>query len=191
MKMDRMAQTAGDEYWIEQYRLGNSESLGVLYQRYYQKVYHKCLSFCKDPDEAFDLAQDALLKAFEHLPAFRGQASFSTWLYTITYNHCREFFRKAKRLFVLRLEDSYEAIWKHATGISPEDALQPPPPENTLLALFYHIPEKDGRMLFLKYHDGQSIEQLQTVFMLSAGAVKMRLKRAKQRLNTLYARAVA
>jgi RNA polymerase sigma-70 factor (ECF subfamily) len=46
-------------------------------------------------------------------------------------------------------------------------------------------------MLFLKYHDGQSIEQLQTVFMLSASAVKMRLKRARHKLNALYARAVA
>jgi RNA polymerase sigma-70 factor (ECF subfamily) len=191
MKMDRMAQTAGDEYWIDQYRLGNAESLGVLYQRYFPKVYHKCLSFCKDPDEAFDLAQDSLVKAFEHLPAFRGQASFSTWLYTITYNHCREFFRQAKRQLVRRMEDSYEAICKDATGVSPEDALLPPPSESTLLALFNHIPETDRRMLFLKYHDGQSIEQLQTMFMLSAGAVKMRLKRAKQRLNTLYARDVA
>ena len=186
-----MAQTAGDEYWIEQYRLGNPEALGVLYQRYFQKVYHKCLSLCKDPNEAFDLAQDALLKAFEHLPAFRGQASFSTWLYTITYNHCQEFFRKAKRLFVQRLSDSYESTWKDAAAQSPEDALQPPPSESTLLALFNHIPETDRQMLLLKYHDGQSIEQLQTAFMLSASAVKMRLKRARQKLNTLYARAVA
>jgi RNA polymerase sigma-70 factor (ECF subfamily) len=191
MNMDRMAQTAGDDYWIEQYRLGNPEGLGVLYQRYFQKVYHKCLSLSKDPDEAFDLAQDALLKAFEHLPSFRGQASFSTWLYAITYNHCQEFFRKAKRLFVLRLEDSGESTWKDAAAPSPEDALQPPPTESTLLALFNHIPETDRRMLLLKYHDGQSIEHLQTVFMLSASAVKMRLKRARQKLNTLYARAVA
>ena len=191
MKMDRTSQTAGDEYWIEQYRLGNPESLGVLYQRYFQKVYHKCLALSKDPDEAFDLAQDALLKAFEHLPAFRGQSSFSTWLYSITYNHCQEFFRKAKRLFVLRLDDSREAAWQDTTGTSPEDALQPPPSESTLLALFNHIPETDRQMLFLKYHDGQSIEQLQTVFTLSASAVKMRLKRAREKLNTLYARAVA
>jgi RNA polymerase sigma-70 factor (ECF subfamily) len=186
-----MPQSASDEYWIEQYRLGNPEGLGVLYQRYYQKVYYKCLSLCKDPDQAFDLAQDALLKAFEHLPAFRGQASFSTWLYAITYNHCQEFFRKAKRLLVLRLEDTYQATCQDAAGTSAEDALLSPSSESTLLALFHHIPETDRRMLFLKYHDGQSIEQLQTTFMLSASAVKMRLKRARQKLNTLYARAVA
>ncbi len=191
MKTDRMHQAAGDDYWIEQYRLGNREGLGVLYQRYYQKVYHKCLSLCKDPDEAFDLAQDSLLKAFDHLSAFRGQASFSTWLYTITYNHCQEFFRKGKRLFVLRLDDSAGAAWQDTTFPSPEDALQPPPSESALLALFNHIPETDRQMLLLKYHDGQSIEQLQTVFMLSASAVKMRLKRAREKLNLLYVRAVA
>ncbi len=185
-----MSQTASDDYWIEQYRLGNPQSLGVLYQRYFQKVYHKCLALSKDSDEAFDLAQDALLKAFEHLSAFRGQSSFSTWLYAITYNHCQEFFRKAKRLFVMRLDDSQESAWQDPAGTSPEDALQPSS-ESTLLALFNLIPETDRQMLFLKYHDGQSIEQLQTVFMLSASAVKMRLKRAREKLNLLYVRAVA
>ncbi len=41
---------------------------------------------CKDSD--CDLAQDTLLKAFENLLTFKGQSSFSTWLYTITYNPC-------------------------------------------------------------------------------------------------------
>jgi hypothetical protein len=69
----KMNQTADDAYWIEQYRLGNQEGMRVLYQRYFQKVYYKCLSLCKDPDQAFDLAQDVLLKAFEHLHSFRGR----------------------------------------------------------------------------------------------------------------------
>lgn len=191
MNINKAARLAGDEYWIEQYRLGNPESVGVLYQRYYQKVYHRCLSLCKDPDEAFDLAQDALLKAFDHLPAFKGKSSFSTWLYTITFNHCREFFRKSKRLYVCRLDEHYEESGETDCEAFTEDTPAQDQAESTMLDLLNTISETEKRMLFLKYHDGESIENLQVMFSLSESAVKMRLKRAKEKLNTRYARAVA
>jgi hypothetical protein len=45
----QLTKTAGDEYWTGQYRLGNPQSLGVLYQRYSQKVYYRCLSLSSLP----------------------------------------------------------------------------------------------------------------------------------------------
>jgi len=77
-----------DSQLIELIHSGNREAFGELYHRYYKKVYHRCLSFTKDPDEAFDLAQEALMKAFDKLYTFRGDSAFSTWLYTITTRHC-------------------------------------------------------------------------------------------------------
>jgi RNA polymerase sigma-70 factor (ECF subfamily) len=190
MNTDKTKQMTNDAYWVDQYRLGNRQAMGVLYQRYFQKVYHKCLSLSKDPDQAFDLAQDALLKAFDHLHAFKGNSCFSTWLYTITYNHCQEFFRKAKRLVVYRLGE-----YDPGDGKGPEAAFaeagESGPAQTTMLALLNKLPDLEKTLLFLKYRDGESIEHLQTQFSLSAGAVKMRLKRARAKLNQLYVRAVA
>ena len=191
MKINQCAKTGGDHYWIEQYRLGNQDGLGVLYERYFKKVYYTCLSIGKDPDLANDLAQDVLLKAFEHLSSFKGQSSFSTWLYTITYNHCCEFLRKSKRLLVHRLEDFNDGDVESHAGSPPEEASQQALDESRMLSLLNAIPETEKKMLLLKYYEGRSIEHLQTVFMLSASAVKMRLKRAKHKLNVLYAQEAA
>jgi RNA polymerase sigma-70 factor (ECF subfamily) len=186
----RTAATANDNYWVEQYRQGNRQAMGELYQRYFRKVYHRCLSLCKDPDQAFDLAQDALLKAFDHLSTFQGNSSFSTWLYTITFNHYREVYRKAKRLLMYPLQAD-----------NPGDALDLPASvaesgeletnQATMLALLNQLTDTEKTLLFLKYRDGESIEHLQAQFHLSEGAIKMRLKRARVKLNELYLRAVA
>jgi RNA polymerase sigma-70 factor (ECF subfamily) len=191
MKMNQCARPGGDEHWINQYRLGNPNSLDVLYKRYFKKVYYTCLSMSRDPDQAFDLAQDALLKAFENLPTFRGHSSFSTWLYTITYNHCCEFFRKSKRLLVHRLEHFDQDELEDIAGPFLDEASLQAYAESRMMTLLNTIPETDKKMLFLKYYEGRSIEYLQTEFMLSASAVKMRLKRAKRKLNVLYAQMAA
>ncbi len=190
MKFDEFAHVMNDAHWVDQYQSDNQEGMRVLYQRYYLKVYRKCLTFCKDPDDAFDLAQDALLKAFEHLHSFKGDSSFSTWLYTLTYNHCREVFRKSKHMVMSRLTENYEGDQADFTEAFAEGSMSRESAESTMLALLSTLPEIDQAMLQRKYHDGQSIEQIQTHFMLSASAIKMRLKRAKTKLNVLYVNAV-
>lgn len=181
------ASKAEDAYWIEQYRRGNPEGMRVLYQRYFPKVYHTCLSLSKDADQAFDLAQDILLKAFAHLHTFGGKSAFSTWLYTLTYNHYREFFRKSKRLVVSRL-----GAYDPGDEPDPEEALsEADPAQKIMLALLNTLPAAEKTLLLLKYRDGESIEHLKTQFRLSAGAIKMRLKRTRTKLNQLYLRAVA
>jgi DNA-directed RNA polymerase specialized sigma24 family protein len=63
--------------------------------------------------------------------------------------------------------------------------------QTTMLGLLNGLPDAEKTLLLRKYRDGESIEHLQGQFSLSAGAVKMRLKRARTKLNQLYARAVA
>jgi RNA polymerase sigma-70 factor (ECF subfamily) len=184
-------QMTSDLYWIEQYRLGDRQALGVLYQRYFPKVYHKCRSFCKEPDQAFDLAQDALLKAFGQLYTFQGRSTFSTWLYVLTYNHCAECIRKSKRLLVSRLEEYNNGNVEDLAWVLPEEAFPQETADCAMLALLNKLPEGEKALLFLKYRDGESIKQLKAQFNMSEGAIKMRLKRARAKLNALYLRAVA
>jgi len=62
--------------------------LDQLFGRYQNKVALWCLRVTGNRESAADLAQDILLRAYENLDSFRGQARFSTWLYTVTRNHC-------------------------------------------------------------------------------------------------------
>ena len=73
---------------------GAGEHANELFGRYSQRVAVWCVRFTRDRETARDLAQDVLLKAYHHLGAFRSDAKFSTWLYSITRNHCMNHIRQ-------------------------------------------------------------------------------------------------
>ena len=72
---------ATDEALVYAAHNGQQEALGELYVRHIHKIYNKCLSYVKDDGTAFDLAQDAFLKAVNKALQFNGKAAFTTWLH--------------------------------------------------------------------------------------------------------------
>ena len=71
------------------------ELVNELFQRHYDRVARWCLRCTGDRDTAADLAQDVFLKAHRHLDGFKGQSSFSTWLYAIVRNESLDRLRRA------------------------------------------------------------------------------------------------
>lgn len=186
MKTNVSTTAISDEQLILSIKGGNREAFGELYNRYYKKVYHKCLSFTKDPDEAFDYAQESLMKAFDHLDTFRGHASFSTWLYTITHHHCLAGLKKNSRLSTTTLNEQFMDADRNQTSITLEESTQRSEQEAIMFKLIDRLPEGEKQLLTLKYQEGESIENLQEKMGLNSSAVKMRLKRSKEKLNALY-----
>jgi RNA polymerase sigma factor (sigma-70 family) len=174
-----------DEELIKSILQHDTDALGELYSRYYKKVFQKCQSLVKDPDEAFDLAQEALIKAFESLKNFRGESSFSTWLYIISHRHCLEYLRKCNKKIVKNMD---YAVEDEATILAAtfDDPMDRNDMENVMFSLINNLPAGEKELLLLKYSKGESIEALQYIFHLSASAIKMRLKRSKEKLNQLY-----
>jgi RNA polymerase sigma-70 factor (ECF subfamily) len=173
-----------DEELITAILANDTDALGELYNRYYKKVFQKCLSLVKDPDEAFDLAQEALLKAFDHLKNFRKDSSFSTWLYIIAHRHCLLALRKKNKNGV----QSTEALDEEADRLAEnsDEVERRIESETIMFSLINQLPEADKELLFLKYREGESIESLQEKLQLSTSAIKMRLKRSKEKLNNVY-----
>lgn len=167
-----------DDELIESYKKGEKDVIGILYKKYFNKVFYKCLSFIKDENEANDLTQDILLKAIENLKTFRGTALFSTWLYSITMNHCIEYMKK---------KNLYEKVEIEQAMILPEEDRSKNESlhgfiDNTLKKLS----PQEKELLELKYHQGLSIKELQGRFNLSESAIKMRLKRTKSKIAKSY-----
>jgi RNA polymerase sigma-70 factor (ECF subfamily) len=173
-----------DTELIDRYNAGNKEVLGILYDRYFRKVFYKCFSFTKDRDKANDLTQDILIKTFEHLDSFKGLSQFSTWLYSIATNHCIEYMRKENMFHRVNIEQVSEM----------SDATENPLEESSPDA-FYHtmetIPTKEKELLDLKYKQNQSIKDLQKKYHASASAIKMRLKRAREKAEQVYLQQVS
>lgn len=186
--MMKTTDTETDAQLIARVRQHDNNALGTLYTRYFDKVFQKCMTMVKDEDAAFDLAEESLMKAFENLKGFRGQASFSTWLYTITHRHCLEAIRKRKKAIVDSAEELLESEQPSAELTeSSENEEQ----HMIMLALINALPETERELLMAKYTQGESIEQLQESYAVSESAIKMRLMRTKEKLNYWYTLASA
>jgi len=75
----------------------SEEAFNELYRRYKRKIYLWCYSYVHDMEDAIDLSQDVFRKIFEKVSTFRGKSRFSTWVYSITRNHCLGEISRRKR----------------------------------------------------------------------------------------------
>jgi len=161
---------------------GKSEYFEVLYKRYYPKVLDKCYSFVKNRNTAEELVEDIFSKTYEKLGSFKQLSSFSSWLYSITYNYCIDYLRENKKLhypdWSLKNEIP-EIIDESGEGIETINY------ENLLIILELIHPEEKA-LLMMKYNDNLSIKQISIALRISEDATKMRLKRARTRVIYLY-----
>jgi RNA polymerase sigma-70 factor (ECF subfamily) len=156
----------------------------VLYHRYHAVVLDKCYSFVKDSSLAEELAEDIFSKVFEKISSFRHQSSFSSWLYSVTYNHCIDYLREKKKLHYpsWNSENALPEIIDDTDEIS-EDITY----ENLQVILELIHPEEKA-LLLMKYKDDLSMKEIGKALRISEDAAKMRLKRARARVLYLYTR---
>ena len=86
----RSTASVSDAELIELARNGDRAAFGTLVERYQQVVFRAALAALRSREDAEEVAQDALLLAFRKLGSFRGEASFKTWLLTITWNRAMD-----------------------------------------------------------------------------------------------------
>lgn len=160
-----------------------AEMIDILYSRYAERVYQKCFSFVKDSNLAEDLTHDIFIKMYLNLASFEGRSKFSTWFYSITYNFCIEHLRKSQKEKYVSIEDDGKVV----------DDLEVESLENLqhikadrLGTLLEKMKSDDKMILIMKYKDDMSIKEIQETLKISESAVKMRIKRAKEKINELY-----
>jgi len=161
---------------------GNHELFELLYTRYFKKVKDKCFSFIKDSKLAEEFSNDILTKAYEKIPGFKGNSSFSSWLYSITYNYCIDYLRIKKKL--------HYPNWNNSNEIpeildESETDFEEASYENLLVILELIHPEEKV-LLLMKYQDNLPIKHIAKTLRISEDAVKMRLKRARTRVTYMY-----
>ena len=172
-----------DEQLLLAFRNGSSSAMGQLYTRYAEKAYFKCLSMVRDTNQAYDLAQEAMLKAFDKAASYQGKAAFSTWLYTIVSNHCLDHLRKQRKYKQQAFSPAMD--WE-AEESSWDTELEWEQLRLTLEELLQQLPASDRELLLSKYRDNQPIRELCLRLGLKTSAVKMRLKRIRERLQAMH-----
>jgi len=157
-----------------------------LYRRYAGKVFAKCISMLADEGLARDATQEIFIKIMLNLVRFTEQSSFSTWVYSITYNYCIDIIRKKKKLPLLFTED----VSRISSDTREDDEL----PDSVLLEMeqgrlekvLDRLPPGDRAILMMKYSDDLSIREIGEILSKTESAIKMQIMRAKHRAQAIY-----
>lgn len=165
-----------DTALVQQTLAGNLKAFEVLVERYQKTIFNLALRMVHDADDAEDVAQVVLVKAYEHLPSYNPTYKFFSWLYRIAMNESLNFLRQ-KRPFE-RMEDVGEA-----SGIeSSLDSLDIARLVGDAMTFLTH----DQRaVITLRHTEGLSYLEIAQILRISEKKVKSRLFSARQILRDL------
>lgn len=179
----RQISEISDEEIVRKIRTGKEiELYSIIYKRYSPKVLDKCYSLTHSRELAEELTGDILSKAYEKLDSYKGNSSFSSWLYSVTYNHCIDWLREKKKLHYPEWNSSNELpeiideTYDQDKDISYE----------RLMSLLDQLHTEEKALIMMRYFDEMSLQQIAEALRVTESAAKMRLKRAKARLLFLY-----
>jgi RNA polymerase sigma-70 factor (ECF subfamily) len=178
---------AGDEELVALARKGDRRAFEELVERHKQKAYHIAFDFARDREEAKDLSQDAILKAFTNLKYFDGRSSFYTWFYRILVNVCLDYKRSKQRKPIEEFDETVESRME-ASQPSGHSAA---PDQHVIAGQFSHrigialeaLPAKQRTAFILKNHQGLSIREIAIMMDTAEGTVKAHLHRAVMSLR--------
>ena len=175
-----------EELLLEKARHGDQEAFGELVRLYEKKVYALTLRMCKNPDDAAEAAQEAFLAAWQGLKFFRGEASFSTWLYRLASNACVDLLRKEQRHRAvsgpsLNDEDTYMDIADDAA--TPQELAERSELREQIEEGLLSLTPEHREVLILRELHQLSYDEIAQTLDLDTGTVKSRISRGRKALR--------
>ena len=158
---------------------GEREAFDGLVERYQRDIYRLCYRYVNDPQDANDMAQEVFLKAYRAIDRFRGDSSFSTWLYRIAVNTCLNL-RSSRRPEGEPLPDT---LPDGHTGVL--DAMVEDERARRVREAVSRLPEKQRATLILKIYHELTHEEVAGIVGSSVGTVKANLFHALGNLRKM------
>jgi len=165
---------------IRQAQAGREEAFHGLYEAYSRKVFGLAYHMTGDYEAARDVAQDIFLKVFEKLSGYRGEASFSTWLYRIAVNTCLDFRRQ--RSLMERVVGRVAAHPPHSPAESAEGGLMADERRRRVRQAIAQLSPKYRAVLVLKDVQDLSYPEMADILGCSEGTVASRLNKGRKLL---------
>jgi RNA polymerase sigma-70 factor (ECF subfamily) len=180
----KISELTDNELIAEYLRSQDTSFFTALYRRYATKVFAKSISMLNDEALARDATQDIFIKVLLNLAKFNEQSSFSTWVYSITYNYCIDMIRKKKKM-PLHFTEDVGKVSKETVVEVPDSVLLEMKQER-LEKVLEKMPNGDQVILMMKYHDDMQIKEIAEVLGKTESAIKMQIMRAKQKAQSIY-----
>jgi RNA polymerase sigma-70 factor (ECF subfamily) len=175
-----------DRQLVARAQRGDKRAFELLVEKYQRKLARLLSRFIRDPAEVEDVTQEAFIKAYRALPAFRGDSAFYTWLYRIGINTAKNYLMAMGR----RAPTSTEVEAEEAEGFeegeqlrdinTPESVLLSNEIAQTVNATIESLPEELRRAIQMREIEGMSYEDIAQAMDCPIGTVRSRIFRARE-----------
>lgn len=178
-----------DQQLVERVQNGDKHAFDLLVAKYQRKLTRLLSQFVRDPAEVEDVTQEAFIKAYRALPAFRGDSAFYTWLYRIGINTAKNYLvsqgRKAATLQGIDTEDAenFEESGVLREMDTPESELMSKQIAQTVNQTLEQLPEELRTAIILREIEGLSYDEIAKIMECPIGTVRSRIFRAREAIS--------
>lgn len=155
---------------VQSFQQGNEGAFNQIVLRYQERLYWVARRFVNDHDQADDVVQDVLIKAYQGLGGFRADSEVFTWLYRITVNTAINQLRKARVREFLQLDDLLNT--EPASDPAPDESLEQDEQRQLINEAVKRLPAKQKAVFLLRYYDELPYEQIAEILHTSVGGLK-------------------
>ena len=170
--------TSSDEELVTRSIGGDPESFNQLVLRWERPIYALAYRVIGREEDARDVCQETFLRAFRALGGFRGQAKFSSWLYRIALNLCRDWVRRQRRTPVVQLPEDVDVI-ELAASREPTEPIEDLVARRDLTRAvekaMARLPEEQRTAIILKEYHGLTFQEIADLVGCPLSTVKTRL----------------
>ncbi len=170
-----------DEELLAAHVAGDPDAFSVIVRRQSDRLWAVALRTCRDPEEAADAVQDALINAYRRAGTFRGTARVSTWLHRIVVNACLDRIRANKVRRAVPLPDHTD----DAALAEPHDRIDEHTTRMTVQAALAQLPPDQRVAITLVDLEGWAVDDAAEILECPPGTVKSRCHRGRARLYDL------
>jgi RNA polymerase sigma-70 factor (ECF subfamily) len=170
----------GDDYSIiRQFIDGDQSAFQVLVKRHKEKVRNIIYITMNNSALVDDIAQEVFITVYRNLKHFRFESQFTTWLYRITVNKCKDYLRRINvRKIFSPIEDGYE-VAEYSTPVENNDI------SKIVMDAVSKLPVKLRMPLILKDIEGFSYQEISETLKCEMGTVKSRIFRGREKLKEI------
>ncbi|HWQ30639.1 MAG TPA: sigma-70 family RNA polymerase sigma factor [Negativicutes bacterium] len=174
---------------VKKSQTGDIESFELLISSYDKKAYNIAYRVMGNEEDAKDMAQEALLRVFRSIKDFKGQSSFSTWLYRIVTNVCLDELRRRKNDKHISIDSTVQTengemhMELCSDKETPESVYERVEQRELIKKAIQELNDEYRSVIVLRDIQGFSYDEISTMLECSLGTVKSRINRARSMLR--------
>ncbi len=175
---------------LQRAKEGDRKAFEQIYQMYHRRIYNAVYGMLSDADDAQDVTQDVFIRLHDALPTLRADEAFSTYLYRIALNLCRDRARRKKRVRFQSMdtprtdsEGEVEPMEFPDLGKLPEETIAGEELQKRVRQAVQNLSEDHKAVIVMHHFQGMEVNDIARILDVPTGTVKSRLARGRDQLH--------